>query len=87
MGVKNSVASLGTAFTEEQGRLLLRYCNEIVVVYDSDEAGKKAALKAIDILRPLKVEVKIATLVGAKDPDDYIREFGLNAFSRKNTGC
>ena len=79
-GVKNSVASLGTAFTEEQGRLLLRYCNEIVVVYDSDDAGKKAALKAIDILRPLKVEVKIAILVGAKDPDDYIRAFGLNAF-------
>ena len=79
-GVKNSVASLGTGFTEEQGRLLLRYCNEIVVVYDSDDAGIKAALKAIDILKPLEVEVKIATLVGAKDPDDYIREFGLNVF-------
>lgn len=79
-GVKNSVASLGTAFTEEQGRLLLRYCNEIVIVYDNDAAGIKASLKAINILKSLGVEVKIATLVGAKDPDDYIREFGLNAF-------
>ena len=79
-GIKNSVASLGTAFNYEQGRLLLRYCNEIVVVYDNDDAGINAALKVLEILKPLEVEVKIATLIGAKDPDDYIIKFGLNAF-------
>lgn len=79
-GIKNGVASLGTAFTDEQSRLLLRYCSEIVIVYDNDDAGIKATLKAINILKSLEVEVKIATLTDSKDPDDYIREFGLNAF-------
>jgi len=79
-GVFNAVASLGTSFTEEQGRLLVRYTNEIVMVYDNDDAGKSAAVRAVNILRPLNVNVKIADLNGAKDPDEYINRFGLNSF-------
>jgi DNA primase len=79
-GVFNAVASLGTSFTEEQGRLLTRYTNEIVMVYDNDLAGKNAAIRAVNILRPLNVSVKIADLQGAKDPDEFINRFGLNSF-------
>ena len=79
-GVGNAVASLGTAFTEEQGRLLERYANELVLVYDNDNAGRAAALRALEILRPLKIAVKVAEYQEAKDPDEYIVKKGLNAF-------
>ncbi len=79
-GILNAVASLGTSFTEEQGRLLLRYSNEIVMVYDNDDAGKNAAVRAAGLLRSLNVNVKIADLNGAKDPDEFINKFGLNSF-------
>lgn len=79
-GVGNAVASLGTAFTEEQGRLLERYANELVLVYDNDNAGRAAALRALEILRPLKLAVKVAEYQEAKDPDEYIVKKGLNAF-------
>ncbi|KAF0091416.1 MAG: DNA primase [Fusobacteria bacterium] len=79
-GVFNAVASLGTSFTEEQGRLLTRYTNEIIMVYDNDLAGKNAAIRAVSILRPLNVSVKISDLQGAKDPDEFINRFGLNSF-------
>lgn len=82
-GVRNAVASLGTAFTVEQGRLMLRYANEIVIVYDSDDAGKKAAVRAMEVLRPLKAAVRIAEFSGAKDPDEYINLFGLAAFEER----
>ncbi len=82
-GVFNAVASLGTSFTEEQGRLLLRFTNEIVMVYDNDNAGKKAAVRAASLLRPLNVTVKIADLEGAKDPDEFINKYGLNSFLEK----
>ena len=79
-GVHNAVASLGTAFTEEQGKLLLRFASEIVLVYDNDNAGRQAALRALEILRPLKAEVRIAEFQDAKDPDEFILKFGLQAF-------
>ena len=79
-GVFNAVASLGTSFTEEQGRLLTRYTNEIIMVYDNDLAGKNAAIRAVSILRPLNISVKISDLQGAKDPDEFINRFGLNSF-------
>lgn len=79
-GVYNAVASLGTSFTEEQGRLLTRFTNEIIMVYDNDLAGKNAAIRAVSILRPLNVSVKITDLQGAKDPDEFINRFGLNSF-------
>lgn len=79
-GIFNAVASLGTSFTEEQGRLLTRFTNEIIMVYDNDSAGKNAAIRAVSILRPLNVNVKIADLQGAKDPDEFINRFGLNSF-------
>ena len=79
-GVCNAVASLGTSLTEEQCKLMLRYANEIVLVYDSDEAGQKATIRALEIFRPFKAEVKVAELKGSKDPDEYIIKYGLNSF-------
>lgn len=79
-GVQNAVASLGTAFTEEQGKLILRFASEIVLVYDNDDAGRQAVLRALEILRPLKAEVRVAEFQDAKDPDEFIIKFGLNAF-------
>ena len=82
-GVCNAVASLGTSLTEEQCKLMLRYANEIVLVYDSDKAGQKATIRALEILRPFKAEVKVAELKGSKDPDEYIIKYGLNSFSER----
>lgn len=79
-GVYNAIASLGTALTEEQCKLMLRYSNEIVLVYDNDNAGNKATIRAIEMFRPLKAEIRVAQLTGAKDPDEYIIKYGLNAF-------
>lgn len=76
-GVTNAVASLGTAFTREQGKLVMNYTHEVVIAYDSDAAGIKAALRAAEILQGLGCQVRIATIVGAKDPDEFIQKQGL----------
>ena len=79
-GIQNAVAGLGTAFTEEQAALLKRYASTVYVCYDNDEAGKKAALKAIDILINAGNNVKVIAFTGAKDPDEYILKAGTEAF-------
>lgn len=79
-GFKNAVAGLGTAFTEDHARLLKRYANVVYVCYDADEAGQKAALKAVDILSDCGNNVKVITFTGAKDPDEYIAKKGAEAF-------
>ncbi len=79
-GVKNSVATLGTAFTPEQAKLLSRYAKDIVIAYDSDEAGQKATLKAIDELQREKCIAKVIIIQGAKDPDEYIKKYGKSSF-------
>ncbi len=78
-GLANTVASLGTAFTSEQGRRLRRYCSEAVVVYDGDEAGRLAALRACGpaVLGGLKV--RVANMPEGHDPDSFIREHGTGA--------
>ena len=72
-GVHNIVATLGTAITENQAKLMLRYANEILICYDMDEAGQKAALRAIDIINSVNGKSRVIHLNGAKDPDEYIK--------------
>ena len=79
-GFGTAVASLGTAFTEEQARIIKKYVNRVVLCYDSDEAGQKATDKAIRILESAGIEPKILRMSGAKDPDEYIRKFGADKF-------
>lgn len=79
-GIHNVVATLGTAMTENQAKLMLRYAHEIVICYDMDEAGRKAALRAIDIINAQKGKSRVIKLRGAKDPDEYINKYGVDAF-------
>jgi len=79
-GVKNVVASLGTAFTEQQCRMLLRYAPRFYFCYDSDEAGQAATIRALSIVRRTGAEVRVVTVPDGKDPDEYIRKHGAGAF-------
>ncbi|NCC58473.1 MAG: toprim domain-containing protein, partial [Synergistales bacterium] len=79
-GFDSAVASLGTSLTPEQARLLSRYTSEVVVAYDADEAGKKASQRAITLLEKLEMKVRVLTVQGAKDPDEYLRTKGTDAF-------
>ena len=79
-GFDNAVASLGTALTEEQCDLLKKRTNEIVLCYDTDEAGQKATERAIELLRARDMKIKILKVKGAKDPDEYIKKYGSDAF-------
>lgn len=81
-GFENAVACLGTALTEEQARLLSRYAEEIILSYDSDEAGQAAARKAIRIFSHTGVKVRVLKLSGGKDPDEIIKKFGRERFKR-----
>lgn len=79
----NSVATLGTAITAEQARLMKRYTKKVIISYDSDSAGRTAADKATRLLEEAGVEVKLLKMPaesGAKDPDEYIRKFGKDRF-------
>ena len=79
-GFDSAVASLGTALTPEQARLIAGYTNEVIIAYDSDEAGVKAAQRAITILEKLDIKVRVLQMEGAKDPDEYIKIKGADAF-------
>ncbi len=79
-GIKNAVASLGTAFTQRQGETLKRYCTNVIVAYDSDAAGRAAALRGMDILQGMGCSVRILQLPEGKDPDDYVRHHGKEGF-------
>ena len=81
-GFDNAVASLGTALTEEHGQLLARYFKEAIISYDGDGAGVKAAQRAIPILEKAGLNVKVLQMRGAKDPDEFIKAFGREAFAR-----
>ena len=79
-GFDSAVASLGTSLTPEQARLISHYTREVIIAYDSDGAGKKAAQRAIGLLDKLDVKVKVLSMSGAKDPDEYIKTKGADAF-------
>lgn len=79
-GFENAVATLGTALTQEQARLMAKHTKEVLIAYDSDEAGQNAAKKAIRMLSDVGLEVKVLNMEGAKDPDEYIKKFGRDKF-------
>ena len=82
-GVRNVVASLGTALTAEQAKLLGRFARKVVVNYDGDRAGVQAAKKAIEILLAEDLEVKVLVLPDNADPDEFIRRFGVTEYQRR----
>jgi len=79
-GFENVVATLGTAITPDQARLISHYAEEVVIAYDSDGAGQKATQKAINHFTDVGVRTKIIKMEGAKDPDEYIKKFGAVRF-------
>ena len=79
-GFDNVVASLGTALTEEQGRLLRRYCEQVILSYDSDGAGQTAILRGLSILEEQGIDARVVQMDGAKDPDEYVIKFGSGRF-------
>lgn len=81
-GTTNVVASLGTALTEAQGKLLRQYAEEVVLSYDSDAAGQKAIARGIEIMQSLGVMVKVLQMEGAKDPDEFVLKYGPERFEK-----
>lgn len=79
-GFENVVATLGTALTPEQARIMSQYANEVIIAYDSDIAGQEATQKAINLLNAAGVTTKIIKMESAKDPDEYIKKFGNTRF-------
>ena len=82
-GVENSAASLGTALTVEQIRLIRRYTPNVVMLFDTDAAGQSAIVRSLDLLIDEGMNVRVATLAKDADPDSYIRENGLEAFNAR----
>lgn len=82
-GFTNAVASLGTAFTVQHGILLKRYTDEVVLTYDSDDAGKRAALRAIPILKESGLSIRVLNMKPYKDPDEFIKNEGAEAFEQR----
>ena len=79
-GISNVVASMGTAFATEQAKLLKRIADEVIFCYDSDSAGRKASVRAVSIARTEGLKVRIAGVPEGKDPDEYVRRYGKEAF-------
>jgi len=81
-GVKNAVASSGTALTDDQVRLLKRFTDELLLVFDADRAGRSAAFKAVELAAAHQMRTRVATVTGAKDPDEFLRAAGADASQR-----
>lgn len=79
-GFTNAVATLGTAITSDQARLMSRYTKRVIITYDADEAGQKAAVRAMGMLGEVGLEVSVLKIPDAKDPDEYIKKFGKDKF-------
>ncbi len=81
-GFENAVATLGTAITSEQARIFAKYTKKVVICYDADDAGQNAAKKAMRLLAEVGVEVRVLKIPGAKDPDEYIKKYGIESFKK-----
>ena len=81
-GITNAVASLGTALTVNQARLLKRYADKVIISYDADVAGQMATLRGLEILRTNGFDVRVLTVPNGKDPDEFIRNNGKEAFQK-----
>ena len=87
-GVTNAVASLGTALTQQQARLLKRYVTTVYIAYDGDAAGQNATLRGMDILKAEGLEVRVISFPDDLDPDEYVQIYGREGFSRlKDAAC
>ena len=82
-GIANVVAPLGTAFTADQAKLIMRQSYQVYVSFDGDAAGEKAAMRSLDIFSSLGLNVHVLTLPNGRDPDEYLREFGQVAFLKE----
>lgn len=82
-GIKNCVASLGTSLTQSQASLIKRYCDNVVLIYDSDESGMRATERAIPILSGSGLNVKVAIFPEVKDPDEAIKKLGIEFFKKR----
>ncbi len=80
VGVENAVATLGTALTPEQARIMTKYTKRVILTYDSDAAGQRADERALGLLSEVGLDVRVLKLKGAKDPDEFIKKFGVDAF-------
>ena len=87
VGITNAVATLGTAITSEQARVMARYTKRVIISYDSDEAGKKAAIRAMKLLEEVGLDVSVLSVPGAKDPDEYIKTYGVEKFRQVISGA
>ena len=79
-GFENAVATLGTALTQDQARIMAKYTKQVIISYDSDEAGQNATRKAVRMLSEVGLDVRILRMDGAKDPDEFIKKFGADRF-------
>lgn len=79
-GLSNAVATLGTALTTDQARIMAKYTKKVVIAYDSDGAGTAATKRAIPMLTDAGLEVRVLHMDGAKDPDEYVKKFGAEKF-------
>lgn len=81
-GITNVVASLGTALTEQQGRLLRKNSEQVIIGYDADGAGQAATLRGMDILQNMGCDIRVLQIYGAKDPDEFIIKYGPERFQK-----
>ena len=86
-GIENVAASLGTALTENQARLIKRYTRDVILSYDADSAGRAAALRGLEILKKEDCKVKVLHVTDGKDPDEYIKKNGKSAFLKLIDGA
>ena len=86
-GFDSAIASCGTALTEEQAGMLAKYGRQVILLYDSDEAGQKAAARAIRIFEKTDLSVRVLTITGAKDPDEYLHTYGADRFRKLLEGA
>lgn len=82
-GIKNVVATLGTALTIQHGRLMKRYVDEIIIAYDSDDAGQKATQRSVEILEKANLKVRVLLLTDGLDPDEYLKKYGVDTLKTK----
>lgn len=85
-GFENAVATLGTAITPEQARIMKKYTDKVIISYDSDAPGQKAADKALRLLSEVDINARVLTIPGAKDPDEYIKTYGAAKFKEVLSG-
>ena len=81
-GFENAVATLGTAITPDQARIMAKYTKKVIISYDSDDAGQRAANKAMKLLGEVGLDVRVLRIAGAKDPDEFFRKNGSTAYEK-----